>query len=80
MSYIIKQNEPLVNLKLTDTGRKNLSSGKLTFTNFSLGDGEMDYSSDSPTLVNILRPADKQHDIQYKVPSEGTTFVQPLTL
>jgi hypothetical protein len=80
MSYIIKQNEPLVNLKLTDTGRKNLSSGKLTFTSFSLGDGEMDYSSDTPSLVNILRPADKQHDIQYKVPSEGTTFIQPLTL
>jgi uncharacterized delta-60 repeat protein len=80
MSYIIKQNEPLVNLKLTDTGRKNLSSGKLTFTSFSLGDGEMDYSSDTPSLVNILRPVDKQHDIQYKVPSEGTTFIQPLTL
>ena len=80
MSYIIKKNEPLVNLKLTDTGRKNLSSGRLTFTSFSLGDGEMDYSSDLPDLVNILRPVDKQHDIQYKVPSEGTNFIKPLTI
>jgi hypothetical protein len=80
MSYIIKKNEPLVNLKLTDTGRKNLSSGRLTFTSFSLGDSEMDYSSDLPDLVNILRPVDKQHDIQYKVPSEGTNFIQPLTI
>ena len=55
MSYIIKKNEPLVNLKLTNTGRSNLSSGKLTLTNFSLGDSEMDYSSDTFSLVNILR-------------------------
>ena len=54
MSYIIKKNEPLVNLKLTDTGRRNLSSGSLTFTSFSLGDGEMDYSSDNFQKVNIL--------------------------
>jgi uncharacterized delta-60 repeat protein len=40
----------------------------------------MDYSSDLPDLVNILRPVDKQHDIQYKVPSEGTNFIKPLTI
>jgi len=80
MSYIIKKNEPLVNLKLTDTGRRNLSSGSLTFTSFSLGDGEMDYSSDNFTKVNILRPVDKQHDIQYPVPSEGSNYKLPISI
>lgn len=80
MSYIIKQNEPLVNLKLTDLGRSNLSSGKLTFTNFSLGDGEMDYDAGTPSLINILRPVDNQHDIQYPVPSEGTNYKLPISL
>jgi hypothetical protein len=80
MSYIIKKNEPLVNLKLTDTGRKNLSSGNLNFSTFQLGDGEMDYSSDNPVLINILRPVDKQHDIQYPVPYEGTITQQPISL
>ena len=67
MSYIIKKTDPLVNLKLTDTGRKNLSSGGLNFSTFALGDGEMDYSSDNPVLINVLRPVDRQHDIQYQV-------------
>jgi hypothetical protein len=80
MSYIIKKNEPLVNLKLTDTGRRNLSSGNLNFTNFVLGDGEMDYSSDNPMLINVLRPVDRQHDIQYPVPYEGTIIEQPISL
>ena len=80
MSYIIKKNEPLVNLKLTDTGRRNLSSGSLTFTSFSLGDGEMDYSSDNFAKVNVLRPADRQHDIQYPVPSEGTNYKLPISI
>ena len=80
MSYIIKKNEPLVNLKLTNTGRQNLSSGKLTLTNFSLGDSEMDYSSDTFSLVNILRPVDSQHDIQYPVPSEGNSYKLPISI
>ena len=80
MSYIIKKKEPLVNLKLTNTGRSNLSSGKLTLTNFSLGDSEMDYSSDTFSLVNILRPVDSQHDIQYPVPSEGSSYKLPISI
>ena len=80
MSYIIKKNEPLVNLKLTDIGRRNLSSGSLNFTSFGLGDGEMDYSSDNFPKVNILRPVDRQHDIQYPVPSEGTNYKLPISI
>jgi len=79
MSYIIKKNNPLVNLKLTDTGRRNLSSGGLNFSTFSLGDGEMDYTSDNVPLTNILRPVDNNHDILSPVPSNGTTFRQPIT-
>lgn len=80
MTYIIKKNEPLVNLKLTDSGRRNLSSGNLNFTTFSLGDGEMDYSNDNPNRINILRPVDRQHDIQYAVPSQGSVTKQPISL
>jgi len=80
MSYIIKKNEPLVNLKLTDTGRKNLSSGNLNFSTFSLGDGEMDYTSGVPANLNILRPVDSQHDIQYPVPSDGTNYKSPISI
>jgi hypothetical protein len=79
MSYIVKKNEPLVNLKLTNAGRVALSSGRLMFTNFGLGDGEMDYSSDTPSLVNVLRPVDNQHDIQYPIPSEGTQYKLPIS-
>jgi hypothetical protein len=79
MSYIIKRNNPLVNLKLTDTGRRNLSAGELNFSTFSLGDGEMDYTSDNPSLINILRPTDNNHDILSPVPSNGTTYKQPIT-
>lgn len=80
MSYIIKKNEPLVNLKLTNVGRRNLSQGKLTFTTFSLGDGEMDYSSDNPSMVKILRPSDNQHDIQYPVPISGDVTKTPISI
>lgn len=79
MAYIIKKNEPLVNLKLTNKGRQNLSQGKLTLTYFGLGDGETDYSSDDFSKVNILRPADNQHEIQYPVPSEGENFFMPIS-
>jgi len=68
MSYIIKKNDPLVNIKLTDEGRKNLAEGALNFTYFSLSDSEMDYSSDNPSSVNILRPADNRVGIASTVP------------
>lgn len=80
MSYIIKKTDPLVNLKLTNKGRRNLSNGSLSFVNFTLGDGEMDYSSDDPSLINILRPADSQHDVQYPVPSSGTNYRNPISV
>jgi hypothetical protein len=80
MSYIIKKTDPLVNLKLTNKGRRNLSNGSLSFVNFTLGDGEMDYSSDNPSLINVLRPADSQHDVQYPVPSSGNKYRNPISV
>lgn len=80
MSYIIKNNQPLVNLKLTDIGRRNLSSGELNFSLFGLGDGEMDYSNSDPSKVNVLRPTDNNHEIMFPVPYNGTTYKIPITL
>lgn len=79
MSYIIKNNDPLINLKLTDTGRRNLSSGELDFSTFSLGDGEMDYSNPTSKLINILRPTDNNHDILFPVAYNGSTYKVPIT-
>lgn len=79
MGYIIKKTEPLVNVKLTDKGREQLSLGQLRFTKFSLSDGEMVYTNDDTQLLNILRPADNQPAAKYMIPSEGTTYVNPIT-
>lgn len=79
MSYIIKKSEPLVNVKLTDKGREQLSLGQLNFTNFSLSDGEMVYTNDNTQYLNILRPSDNQPAAQYMIPSEGTNYILPIT-
>jgi hypothetical protein len=79
MSYIIKKNEPLVNLKLTDTGRRNLSNGSLTFAQFGLGDSEVDYLTSDTSVGLVLRPVDNNPDIMYPVPSEGESFRVPIT-
>jgi hypothetical protein len=44
MSYINKQNTTLVRVKLTDIGREQLAKGQLTFTNYMIGDSEVDYN------------------------------------
>lgn len=79
MSYIIKKTEPLVNVKLTDKGREQLSIGQLRFTNFSLSDGEMVYTNDNTEYLNILRPTDNQPAATYMIPSEGTNYILPIT-
>lgn len=81
MSYIIKKNDPLVNVKLTNQGRRNLAAGNLTFTNFILGDSEMDYSSDNKQDVNILRPSDNQLGLNYPIGvNSDTDYVKPITV
>lgn len=79
MGYIIKKSEQLVNVKLTDKGREQLSLGQLQFANFSLSDGEMVYTNDNTELLNILRPADNQPAATYLIPSEGTNYIVPIS-
>jgi len=67
MSYIIKNSEPSINLKLTDKGRSNLAFGQLNYVSYVLGDSEIDYTNQLPSQM-ILRPKDNQHDIIYPVP------------
>jgi len=44
MSYINEQNTALVRVKLTSEGRKQLALGSLTFSNYMIGDSEVDYN------------------------------------
>lgn len=80
MSYIIKKNDPLVNVKLTNTGRRNLAEGNLNFTSFGLGDGEMNYANDSFPSVNILRPSDNVLGLSYPLTSNGISVLNPITI
>ena len=44
MSYINKQTTGLVKVKLTDIGRELLAKGQLTFSQYVIGDSEVDYN------------------------------------
>lgn len=70
MSYIVKKNNPLINVKLTDSGRKQLAEGQLDFTFFSLDDGEIDYFRNNLTSLKILGPQDGVDHISHPVPAE----------
>lgn len=63
MSFILKTNPTVVNIKLTNLGRQLLSQGNLKFSKFALGDSEIDYSFNSNIgydsfRATILRPKD----------------------
>jgi hypothetical protein len=75
MSYIIDNTNPFVSIKLTETGRQQLSLGQLTFSYWGIGDSEINYNREAivdanpsvPTLSGsskILRPFDKQPKIK----------------
>lgn len=68
MSFTIPQNEQLINIKLTDEGRHQLSLGNLRFSKMVLSDREIDYSIDysnnySIERNRILSPKDSQPNI-----------------
>lgn len=70
MSYIIKEPSNFINLKLTDTGRRLLSLGLLTFDKVILSDREIDYKfglSDNYNICRnkILEPKDDSPEIPY---------------
>ena len=60
MSYIIKNTAGLVNTRLTDVGRRNISQGNFNISYFQIGDSEVNYKAVpnyNQTNNNILMPA-----------------------
>ena len=60
MAYIIKNTAGLINTRLTDVGRNNLSQGNFNISYFQIGDSEVNYSAVTnynQTKNNILMPA-----------------------
>ena len=75
MSYIIDNTNPFVSIKLTETGRQQLSLGQLTFSYWGIGDSEINYNREAivdanqsvPSLSGsskIFRPFDKQPNLK----------------
>jgi hypothetical protein len=60
MAYIIKNTAGLINTRLTDVGRRNLSQGNFNISYFQIGDSEVSYSAVTnynQVNNNILMPA-----------------------
>ena len=60
MAYIIKNTSGLINTRLTDVGRRNISQGNFNISYFQIGDSEVSYSAVTNyniTNNNILMPA-----------------------
>jgi hypothetical protein len=88
MSYIIKSTSPFVSIKLTDIGRQQLALGQLNFSNWAIGDSEINYDREqivdadtttySATSI-IMRPFDKQPDIKsFITSSNSANNLQPI--
>ncbi len=64
MSFILKNNPTIINIKLTNVGRQLLSRGMFSITKWAVGDSEIDYTFNSNIsfnafAANILRPKDQ---------------------
>lgn len=60
MAYIIKNTSGLINTRLTDVGRRNISQGNFNIAYFQIGDSEVNYTAVpnyNQTNNNILMPA-----------------------
>lgn len=60
MAYIIKNTSGLINTRLTDVGRNNISQGNFNISYFQIGDSEVSYGAVpnyNVTNNNILMPA-----------------------
>lgn len=72
MSFILKDNAVVVNIKLTNEGRKKLASGNFNVTKFAVGDSEINYkyyneiNFDKNNSI-VLSPKNNIKDIRYKV-------------
>ena len=92
MSYIIKNTNPFVSIKLTEIGREQLAQGKLNFNYWAIGDSELNYNRESivdaavlaedTTLSEtsrILRPLDRQPNFKsYITPTGAVSPYQTL--
>lgn len=72
MSFILKDNPVIVNIKLTNEGRKKLASGNFNVTKFAVGDSEMNYTYYNEIEFNknnsiVLSPKENIKDIKYKI-------------
>lgn len=68
MAFIQKEEPVILNIKLTDVGRRKLSEGNLQFKQIALGDSEIDYNLISESNFNVsnislLRPMDSNPKI-----------------
>ena len=93
MSYIIKNTNPFVSIKLTEIGREQLAQGQLNFSYWAIGDSELNYNREAivdaailagdPTLSEtskILRPFDRQPNFKsYITPTGAVSPYQTLT-
>jgi len=72
MSFINSTNSAYVYAKLTNTGRKALAKGALTYNYWVFGDSEIDYGFENQTTSlntnTILAPKDKNPNIKYPIP------------
>jgi hypothetical protein len=87
MSYIIKNTSGLINTRLTDVGRRNISLGSFNVSYFQIGDSEVNYTAVpnyNQTNNNILMPAfnaqndtgapqSNKQNIKYPYYVEGST-------
>ena len=71
MSFINDKTSAFIYAKLTNTGRKLLAKGALTYDYWVFGDSEIDYGFDSQTFTldgdSILAPKDQNPDIKYPI-------------
>lgn len=78
MSFIQKEDNTTVNIKLTDYARKKIAEGELNYTYFVVGDSEIDYQTLSNTNynlsnTNVLLPFEKNSPIKNPIKRNTTT-------
>ena len=85
MSYIIKNTNPFVSIKLTEIGREQLAQGRLNFNYWAIGDSELNYNREAivdaailagDTTLNetsrILKPVDRQPNFKSYITPTGS--------
>ena len=82
MSFLNKNTEYLINIKLTNTGRKHLASGSLTFDKAVVSDREIDYGYNRRYPANFnLNPAPEKKlnfsDKKILSPKDDHPFLSP---